>query len=76
LPSSSFLILHAASANFGLFFAFRFLLGVFECCVSPILIAYISAFYPRHQQAKRISCFYCMSESAESAFGALASRLH
>ncbi|BGP40259.1 hypothetical protein JCM10449v2_004217 [Rhodotorula kratochvilovae] len=55
------LILHAASANFGFFFAMRFLLGVFECCVSPILIAYISGMYPKAQQAKRISCFYCMN---------------
>jgi ACS family allantoate permease-like MFS transporter len=32
---ATFLILHAASANFGFFFAMRFLLGTFECCVSP-----------------------------------------
>ncbi|GAA6036781.1 hypothetical protein JCM8097_003476 [Rhodosporidiobolus ruineniae] len=58
---SIFLILHMASASFGLFFAMRILLGVTECCVSPILLSYISAFYPREQQARRISCFYCMN---------------
>lgn len=30
-----FLTLHSASASFGVFFAMRFMLGVFECCVSP-----------------------------------------
>lgn len=51
-----FLILHAASANFGFFFAMRFLLGVFESCVSPILIAMISGWYRKDEQAKRIGC--------------------
>ncbi|TNY19701.1 MFS general substrate transporter [Rhodotorula diobovata] len=55
---ATFLILHAASANFGFFFAMRFLLGVFESCVSPILLTYIAAMYPKRQQAKRISVFY------------------
>jgi len=54
--SRRFLILHAASANFGFFFAMRFLLGVFESCVSPILLTYIAAMYPKRQQAKRSVC--------------------
>ncbi|POY70485.1 hypothetical protein BMF94_6553 [Rhodotorula taiwanensis] len=58
---ATFLILHAASANFGFFFAMRFLLGTFECCVSPILISMIAAWYPRHMQARRISVFYMMN---------------
>ncbi|GAA5958728.1 hypothetical protein JCM8115_000336 [Rhodotorula mucilaginosa] len=58
---ATFLILHAASANFGFFFAMRFLLGTFECCVSPILISMIAAWYPRHKQARRISVFYMMN---------------
>ncbi|GAA5840102.1 hypothetical protein JCM9279_002278 [Rhodotorula babjevae] len=53
------LILHAASANFGFFFAMRFLLGMAESCVGPILIAMVAGMYPKHQQAKRISLFYC-----------------
>ncbi|GAA5914683.1 uncharacterized protein JCM6883_001039 [Sporobolomyces salmoneus] len=55
---ATFLILHAASANFGFFFAMRFLLGCCEACVSPILIALISGFYRKDEQAKRIGAFY------------------
>ncbi|GAA5836312.1 hypothetical protein JCM11251_001460 [Rhodosporidiobolus azoricus] len=67
---ATFLILHAASAKFAFFFVMRFLLGVFECCVSPILISMIASFYPRHQQAKRVACFYCMN-GLTNMFGGL-----
>ncbi|GAA5910428.1 hypothetical protein JCM8208_004474 [Rhodotorula glutinis] len=52
------LILHAASANFGFFFAMRFVLGIAESCVGPILINMVASMYPKQQQAKRISIFY------------------
>ncbi|GAA5950141.1 hypothetical protein JCM3765_004212 [Sporobolomyces pararoseus] len=55
---ATFLILHAATANFGFFFAMRFLLGMCEACVSPILIALISGFYRKEEQSKRIGAFY------------------
>ncbi|GAA5885238.1 hypothetical protein JCM16303_005969 [Sporobolomyces ruberrimus] len=60
-----FLILHAASANFGFFFTMRFLLGVFESCVSPILIALVSGFYRREEQSKRIGAFYIMNGATQ-----------
>ncbi|GAA6061726.1 hypothetical protein JCM10212_000459 [Sporobolomyces blumeae] len=55
---ATFLILHAASADFGPFFAMRFLLGMCEACVSPILIAIIAGWYRKEEQSKRIGCFY------------------
>lgn len=55
---ATFLILHAATANFGFFFSMRFLLGMCEACVSPILIALISGFYRKNEQSKRIGAFY------------------
>ncbi|KAL8279637.1 hypothetical protein RQP46_007950 [Phenoliferia psychrophenolica] len=55
------LILHAASADFVPFFILRVLLGVFECCVSPILIAMIAAWYKKGEQAKRVGFFYVMN---------------
>ncbi|GAA6010713.1 hypothetical protein JCM10207_005809 [Rhodosporidiobolus poonsookiae] len=67
---ATFLILHAATANFPFFYVMRFFLGVFECCVSPILISYIASMYPKTQQAKRISCFYCMN-GLTNMFGGL-----
>ncbi|BGP17419.1 hypothetical protein JCM10213v2_005451 [Rhodosporidiobolus nylandii] len=64
------LILHSASPRFGVFFSMRFLLGVFECCVSPILLTYIASFWPKHQQARRVSVFYCMN-GLTNMFGGL-----
>ncbi|GAA5932491.1 uncharacterized protein JCM15063_001242 [Sporobolomyces koalae] len=58
---ATFLILHAASANFGFFFAMRFLLGMCESCVSPILIAMVSSWYRKEEQSKRIGGFYIMN---------------
>ncbi|GAA6021037.1 hypothetical protein JCM11491_005975 [Sporobolomyces phaffii] len=55
---ATFLILHSASANFPFFFAMRFLLGMCEACVSPILIALVSGFYRKEEQSKRIGAFY------------------
>ena len=53
-------MLHAAPSSFGAFFALRFLLGMCECCVAPILILIISMFYKKDEQASRISWFYVM----------------
>ncbi|KAF9448174.1 MFS general substrate transporter [Macrolepiota fuliginosa MF-IS2] len=52
------LMLHAAAESFGAFFALRFLLGMCESCVAPILILIISMFYKKNEQARRISWFY------------------
>ncbi|KAI5479095.1 MFS transporter, allantoate permease [Pseudohyphozyma bogoriensis] len=52
---------HAASAEFAPFFVLRILLGVFECCVSPILIAMVSSWYIKEEQARRVACFYSMN---------------
>ncbi|KIL53763.1 hypothetical protein M378DRAFT_174569, partial [Amanita muscaria Koide BX008] len=54
------LMLHAATTSFGGFFALRFLLGMCESCVAPILILIISMFYKKNEQASRISWFYIM----------------
>ncbi|KAF8809386.1 MFS general substrate transporter [Phlegmacium glaucopus] len=55
------LMLHAAAPTFGSFFALRFLLGMCESCVAPILILLISMFYKKEEQASRISWFYVMN---------------
>ncbi|KAJ3559842.1 hypothetical protein NM688_g98 [Phlebia brevispora] len=44
------LMLHATTSSFGGFFALRFLLGMCECCVAPILILVISMFYKKDEQ--------------------------
>ncbi|TCD71290.1 hypothetical protein EIP91_011061 [Steccherinum ochraceum] len=44
------LMLHAATTSFGGFFALRFLLGMCESCVAPILILIISMFYKKNEQ--------------------------
>ncbi|KAF8591440.1 MFS general substrate transporter [Ramaria rubella] len=55
------LMLHAAAPSFRSFFALRFLLGMCESCVAPILILLISMFYKKSEQASRISWFYVMN---------------
>ncbi|KAJ7095307.1 MFS general substrate transporter [Mycena belliarum] len=55
------LMLHAVGTSFGAFFALRFLLGMCESCVAPILILIISMFYKKNEQASRISWFYVMN---------------
>jgi MFS transporter, ACS family, allantoate permease len=47
------LALHAAAESFGAFFALRFLLGMCESCVAPILILIISMFYKKNEQASK-----------------------
>ncbi|KAA1466189.1 MFS general substrate transporter [Dentipellis sp. KUC8613] len=55
------LMLHATAPSFGAFFALRFLLGMLESCVAPILVLIISMFYKKDEQATRISWFYVMN---------------
>ncbi|KZT24438.1 MFS general substrate transporter [Neolentinus lepideus HHB14362 ss-1] len=55
------LMLHASTTSFGGFFALRFLLGMCESCVAPLLILIISMFYKKDEQASRISWFYVMN---------------
>ncbi|KAJ6614320.1 MFS general substrate transporter [Mycena sp. CBHHK59/15] len=55
------LMLHAVGTSFGAFFTLRFLLGMCESCVAPILILIISMFYKKNEQASRISWFYVMN---------------
>ncbi|KAI0676836.1 MFS general substrate transporter [Trametes maxima] len=54
------LMCHAVATSFGAFFALRFLLGMCESCVAPILILIISMFYKKDEQGTRISWFYVM----------------
>lgn len=53
-------MLQAATTSFKAFFALRFLLGMCESCVAPILILIISMFYKKDEQGVRISWFYVM----------------
>ncbi|KAF8211189.1 MFS general substrate transporter [Mycena galopus ATCC 62051] len=55
------LMLHSVGTSFGAFFALRFILGMCESCVAPILILVISMFYKKNEQASRISWFYVMN---------------
>ncbi|KAF9469127.1 MFS general substrate transporter [Collybia nuda] len=55
------LMLQAVGTSFGAFFVLRFLLGMCESCVAPILIMIISMFYKKDEQAQRISWFYVMN---------------
>ncbi|EIW61735.1 MFS general substrate transporter [Trametes versicolor FP-101664 SS1] len=55
------LMCHAAATSFGAFFALRFLLGMCESCVAPILILIITMFYKKDEQGTRISWFYVMN---------------
>ncbi|EJT96987.1 MFS general substrate transporter [Dacryopinax primogenitus] len=61
-------MLHAVAPYFGPFFALRFILGMLESCVAPILILIISMFYRKNEQASRIACFYLMN-GLTSIFG-------
>ncbi|KAI0347076.1 MFS general substrate transporter [Trametopsis cervina] len=55
------LMLHASTTSFAGFFVLRFLLGMCECCVAPILILIVSMFYKKDEQATRIAYFYVMN---------------
>ncbi|TFK48495.1 MFS general substrate transporter [Heliocybe sulcata] len=55
------LMLHASTTSFGAFFFLRFLLGMLESCVAPILILIISMFYKKEEQGLRIAWFYVMN---------------
>lgn len=48
----------AINPSFAPFFALRFLLGMLESCVTPVLISTVVAFYRTEEQALRIACFY------------------
>lgn len=48
----------AACNSYGSLFAVRFLLGVTESCVAPVLVLLISMFYPKRSQARRVASFY------------------
>lgn len=54
------LFCHALANSFQTFFALRFILGMCESCVSPILISIISMFYRKNEQGIRIAYFYTM----------------
>ncbi|KAL6303081.1 MFS general substrate transporter [Sparassis latifolia] len=61
-------ILHSTAPKFSGFYACRFILGMLECCVAPILILIISMWYKKNEQASRISYFYLMN-GLTSIFG-------
>ncbi|EIW61736.1 MFS general substrate transporter [Trametes versicolor FP-101664 SS1] len=55
------LMCHAATTSFNAFFALRFILGMCESCVTPILILIIAMFYKKDEQGTRVSWFYMMN---------------
>ncbi|KAI0301832.1 MFS general substrate transporter [Multifurca ochricompacta] len=55
------LMLQAITDSFSAFFALRFLMGMCESCVVPILILIISMFYKKSEQATRVAWFYIMN---------------
>ncbi|KAF7355248.1 MFS general substrate transporter [Mycena sanguinolenta] len=55
------LMLQCVTPSFGTFFALRFLMGMCEACVAPILILIISMFYKKNEQASRIAWFFVMN---------------
>ncbi|KAJ7591150.1 MFS general substrate transporter [Mycena floridula] len=59
------LMLHAVGTSFSAFFALRFLLGMCESCVAPILILIVSAVTKKDEQARRISWFYVMNGTTQ-----------
>ncbi|KAI0637783.1 MFS general substrate transporter [Trametes polyzona] len=63
------LMCHAAASSFGAFFALRFMLGMCESCVAPILILIISMFYKKDEQGTRVSWFYVMIFGGFVAYG-------
>ncbi|KIJ56803.1 hypothetical protein M422DRAFT_238402 [Sphaerobolus stellatus SS14] len=70
-------MLHVTAPTFGGFFVLRFLLGMCESCVAPILIFIISVFYKKDEQAsiyvsRRISWFYVMNELTQACGGFVA----
>ncbi|GAA6019913.1 hypothetical protein JCM10207_003334 [Rhodosporidiobolus poonsookiae] len=69
---ASALILHSSSGKWGVFFLWRFLLGTFECVVSPILIAMVASWYRKNEQSKRIGAFYVMNGVTNIIGGLLA----
>ncbi|OJA16978.1 hypothetical protein AZE42_00562 [Rhizopogon vesiculosus] len=54
------LLCHALANSFQAFFVLRFILGMCESCVAPILISIITMFYRKEEQATRIAYFYMM----------------
>ncbi|KAG0709518.1 MFS general substrate transporter [Suillus ampliporus] len=54
------LLCHALANSFQAFFVLRFILGMCESCVSPILVSIISMFYRKDEQGARIAYFYMM----------------
>ncbi|KAG1779834.1 MFS general substrate transporter [Suillus placidus] len=54
------LLCHALANSFQAFFVLRFILGMCESCVAPILISIISMFYRKNEQGIRIAYFYTM----------------
>ncbi|KZT36811.1 MFS general substrate transporter [Sistotremastrum suecicum HHB10207 ss-3] len=55
------LMMQAVTPRFGAFFALRFIMGMLESCVAPILILLIGMFYKKDEQARRVSWFYVMN---------------
>ncbi|KAG1753924.1 MFS general substrate transporter [Suillus paluster] len=54
------LLCHAMANSFQAFFVLRFILGMCESCVSPILVSIVSMFYRKEEQGTRIAYFYMM----------------
>ncbi|KAF2166699.1 hypothetical protein M409DRAFT_66317 [Zasmidium cellare ATCC 36951] len=50
---------HAAANNYASLLALRFLLGVFESTITPAFVLFVSIWYKRGEQAKRVNAWLC-----------------
>ena len=53
------LTLHVTAFNYSSLLALRFFLGAFEATVTPAFVLFVSMWYARHEQGKRINAFLC-----------------
>lgn len=61
---------HAACTTYIGLAICRFLLGVFESCVAPILVLIVAMWYRKEEQGRRVSWFYVCNSLAQ-IFGGL-----
>ncbi|ESZ97367.1 MFS transporter, ACS family, allantoate permease [Sclerotinia borealis F-4128] len=63
---------HAACTSYVGLAVCRFLLGVFESCVAPILVLIVSIWYHKEEQGRRVSWFYVCNSLTQIVGGLLA----
>ncbi|KAI9325660.1 major facilitator superfamily domain-containing protein [Zopfochytrium polystomum] len=65
----------AASKNFASFASMRFLSGVFEAGLFPGVVYYLSLFYQRREQGRRIGAFWSIASVSGAVGGTIASAI-